>query len=106
MQETLDGIAGLRRPAQQGGVQAGGIMINMVRPVVAGARPAARRGERLGVDEHELAVALKAAGLEDSRRLAADLAAELVDGRRTAAPSGAAAGAPGRAPASRVTSCR
>jgi hypothetical protein len=36
------------------------------------------------VDEHELAVGLKAAGLDDSVRLAADLAVELSDQARTA----------------------
>jgi hypothetical protein len=92
VQETLDGIAELRdlsgpdrnpaagpgTPAAHpaGGFQVGGIMINMV-------RPAALDGERLRdaargrVDEDDLALSLKAAGLDDGRRLAADLAAEL-----------------------------
>jgi len=77
VQEVLDGIAELHELAG-GGIPVGGIMINMVRPrelplsqlrlVAAGS-----------VDEHELALGLKAAGLDDTRRLAADLAAELTE---------------------------
>jgi len=76
VQEVLDGIAELR--GLDGGIPVGGIMINMVRPVEV---PASQlhlmaSGE---VDEHELALGLKAAGLDDSVRLAADLAAELTE---------------------------
>src|SRR5579872_5215296 len=77
VQEVLDGIAELRG-LPGGAIQVGGIMINMVRPaelplsqlreVAAGA-----------VDEHELALGLKAAGLDDNVRLAGELAAELTE---------------------------
>ena len=57
-------------------------MINMVHPLVLS--PDQLRTAASGsVDEDELAMELKAAGLEDSRRLAADLAAELTDHART-----------------------
>ena len=79
VQEVLDGVAELRG-LSEGGIQVGGIMINMVRPtelppaelhrVAAG--PAAEY-------EHELALGLKAAGLDGGLRLAADLAAELTE---------------------------
>jgi hypothetical protein len=82
VQETLDGIAGLHGLAG-GGIQAGGIMINMVRPVVL-APDQLRAAASGSVDEHELALELKAAGLDDSLRLAADLAVELTEHARTA----------------------
>jgi hypothetical protein len=82
VQETLDGIAGLHGLAG-GGIQAGGIMINMVRPVVL-APDQLRAAASGSVDEHELALGLKAAGIDDSVRLAADLAAELTEHARTA----------------------
>ena len=47
VQETLDGIAELRGLAG-GGIQVGGIMINMVRPVVLPPGPLRAGGERLG----------------------------------------------------------
>jgi hypothetical protein len=77
VQETLDGVAELRGLAG-GGIQVGGIMINMVRPVelTADQLRAAVAGS---VDEHEIALGLKAAGIDDSLRLAADLAAELTE---------------------------
>jgi anion-transporting ArsA/GET3 family ATPase len=77
VQETLDGIAELRG-LPGGGIQVGGIMINMVRPVelTADQLRAAAAGS---VDEHEIALGLKAAGIDDSLRLAADLAAELTE---------------------------
>jgi len=57
-------------------------MINMVHPLVLS--PDQLRTAASGsVDEGELALGLKAAGLEDSRQLAAALAAELVDHART-----------------------
>jgi anion-transporting ArsA/GET3 family ATPase len=77
VQETLDGVAELHQLAG-GGIQVGGIMINMVRPVELTPdqlRAAATRS----VDEHEIALGLKAAGIDDSVRLAADLAAELTE---------------------------
>jgi hypothetical protein len=72
VQETLDGIAELRK-VSAGGIQPGGIIVNMTRPPW----PVARVG-----DIEELAVGLKAAGLED-QALATDLAAELADEERT-----------------------
>jgi anion-transporting ArsA/GET3 family ATPase len=64
VQETLDGIAELRGLAK-GGLQLGAIMINMVRPTGLSddQLAAAARGE---LDRHELAVGLKAAGIEGS----------------------------------------
>jgi anion-transporting ArsA/GET3 family ATPase len=82
VQETLDGIAELASLGQNG-LQAGGIMINMVHPLAMS--PAQLRTAASGsVDEDELAIGLKAAGLDDSRRLASALAAELVEHARTA----------------------
>jgi anion-transporting ArsA/GET3 family ATPase len=78
VQETLDGIAevgGL-------GLQPGGIMINMVHPLAMSAAQL-RTAATGSVDEDELALGLKAAGLDDSRRLASALAAELVEHART-----------------------
>jgi anion-transporting ArsA/GET3 family ATPase len=81
VQETLDGIAELAGLGD-GGLQPGGIMINMVHPLVLS--PGQLRTAASGsVDEGELALELKAAGLEVSRELAAALAAELVDHART-----------------------
>jgi len=77
VQEVLDGIAELRG-LPGGGIQVGGIMVNMVRPTELPPRDlsAVAAGS---ADEHELALGLKAAGLEDSVRLAADLTAELTE---------------------------
>jgi anion-transporting ArsA/GET3 family ATPase len=78
VQETLDGIAELGGL----GLQPGGIMINMVHPLAMSA--AQLRSAATGsVDEDELALGLKAAGLDDSRRLASALAAEVVEHART-----------------------
>ncbi len=77
VQEVLDGIAELRE-LPGGAIQVGGIMINMVRPMEL--PPGELREVAAGsVDEHELAIGLKAAGLGDSLRLAGDLAAELTE---------------------------
>ncbi len=77
VQEALDGIAELRGLAG-GAIQVGGIMINMVRPMEL--NPDQLRAAAAGsVDEHELALGLKAAGIDDNVRLAADLAAELTE---------------------------
>src|SRR5215469_10827710 len=64
VQETLDGIAELRGLAQ-GGLQLGGVMINMVRPtgLTDDQLAAAARG---ALDRHELAVGLKSAGIENA----------------------------------------
>lgn len=79
VQETLDGIAEL---GGLPGLQLGGIMINMVRPVMLppGQLKAAAAGK---LDQDDLALGLKAAGIEDApgaagnAGLAASLAAEL-----------------------------
>ena len=58
-------------------------MINMVRPLELD--PDQLRAAAAGsVDEHELELGLKAAGIDDSVRLAADLAAELTEHAVTA----------------------
>jgi len=82
VQETLDGLAELRGLAQ-GGLQLGGIMINMVRPeeLADDQLHAAAAGQ---LDEHELDLGLKAAGLEDRRGLAHSLATELAGHAREA----------------------
>jgi hypothetical protein len=80
VQETLDGIAELRT---LGGIRAGGIIVNMTRPVPlpAGQLVAAAAGE---LDQAQLAMGLKSAGLDDTTALAAALAAELSEQARTA----------------------
>jgi anion-transporting ArsA/GET3 family ATPase len=77
VQETLDGITELAG-LPGGGIQIGGIIINMTRPLALPAEKvrAAADGE---LDEDELALGLKTAGLEDSRGLAAQLAVELAE---------------------------
>jgi anion-transporting ArsA/GET3 family ATPase len=82
VQETLDGIAELAGLGDGDGLQAGGIMINMVHPLVL-SQDQLRTAASGSVDEDELALALKAAGLEDSRRLATALAVELTEHART-----------------------
>jgi anion-transporting ArsA/GET3 family ATPase len=81
VQETLDGIAELRA---LGGIQLGGIFINMVHRngLPEADLKAAVNGR---VDEAEIALGLKAAGLPDSQALAADLAAELAEHARSLA---------------------
>jgi anion-transporting ArsA/GET3 family ATPase len=76
VQETLDGIAELRGLA---GIQLGGIMINMVRPVeLTDGQLAAAAAGRL--DAHEIAMGLKTAGIEESGPAGnLDLAARLAD---------------------------
>ena len=81
VQETLDGMAELR---SLGGIPLGGIFINMVYP---GGLPesdlkAAAEGR---VDEAEIAVGLKAAGLADPQALASGLAVELIEHARSVA---------------------
>ena len=82
VQEVLDGVAELRG-LPGGGIPVGGIMINMVRPreLPVAQLSAVAAGS---VDEHELAVGLKTAGIDDSLRLAGDLAAELTEHAVTA----------------------
>jgi hypothetical protein len=78
VQETLDGIAELRA---LGGIQVGGIFINMVH--LDGLPEADLKAAANGhVDEAEIALGLKAAGLPDSQALAADLGAELAEHAR------------------------
>jgi hypothetical protein len=80
VQETLDGVAELR-DTSTGGLQVGGIMINMMRPpTLSPSELAAARDGTL--DVAELATGLKAAGLADSRSLAKDLAADLAEHAR------------------------
>jgi len=74
VQETLDGVAELRDQ----GLQVGGIAINMVRPPLLGQAQLAGAADG-AVDLDELAVGLKAAGIEEGREIAADLATELTD---------------------------
>ncbi len=77
VQEVLDGVAELRE-LDGGPIQVGGIMINMVRPTELS--PSQLSAAETGsIDEHEIAIGLKAAGIDDSLRLAADLAAELTE---------------------------
>jgi anion-transporting ArsA/GET3 family ATPase len=80
VQETLDGVAELRGLAQ-GGLQLGGIMINMVRPVDLAEEQLQAAADGT-LDQHELDTGLKAAGIEDRRGLAASLAAELTEHAR------------------------
>jgi anion-transporting ArsA/GET3 family ATPase len=64
VQETLDGIAELRG-LSRGGLQLGGVMINMVRPtgLTDDQLAAAAQGN---LDRHELVLGLKTAGIEGS----------------------------------------
>jgi anion-transporting ArsA/GET3 family ATPase len=70
VQETLDGIAELRKIK---GIQVGGVMVNMARPALLA------RDLHGDPDLPGLAAALAAAGLGESSQLAADLAAELAE---------------------------
>ncbi len=78
VQETLDGIAELSRVGK-GGIQPGGIMVNMVRQI----RLDQPLPDQLAQNAEPLEIALKAAGLGEDASLAADLAAELADEART-----------------------
>ena len=82
VQETLDGIVELTSMAG-GGIQMGGIMINMTRPLALPPEQvkAAAAGQ---LDTGELALGLKTAGLDDSLSLAAELAEELAQDARSA----------------------
>ena len=81
VQETLDGIAELRGLGG-GGIQVGGIVINMTRRLAL-ADDQLQAAADGSLDTGELAVGLKAAGLEDSGTLATYLAAELTEQART-----------------------
>jgi len=96
VQETLDGIAELKsltmagagamRGAGEvggGGIQIGGIMINMTRPLPL--PPDQIRAAADGrLDADEVALGLKMAGLDDSRKLATALLDELAADAKTA----------------------
>jgi Anion-transporting ATPase len=104
VQETLDGIANLKEVGQ-GGIQPGGIIVNMVRqcpmlrgPMLPGSTlpgstlpgstlpGSTLPAEDLAARDRELEsleAGLKAAGLGKDRELAGDLAAELTDEART-----------------------
>jgi anion-transporting ArsA/GET3 family ATPase len=81
IQETLDGIEELRG---LGGIQLGGIFINMVHPdgLAESDLKAAAEGH---IDEAEIALGLKAAGLADAQALASGLAVELAEHARNVA---------------------
>ena len=78
VQETLDGIAELK-DVGNGGIQPGGIMVNMVRRGWTDLGKAGHHGDHA----QALEVALKAVGLGEDANLATDLAAELADEART-----------------------
>ena len=80
VQETLDGIAELRSLR---GIRPGGIIVNMARPLALppGQVQAAADGN---LDQAQLALGLKLAGLEDSSGMAGPLAAELSAQAKTA----------------------
>src|SRR5579863_1012460 len=75
VQETLDGIAELRK-LTEGAIRPGGIIINMARPAMLDAADLAAAASGT-LDVAELVVGLKAAGISDNHGLAADLMTEL-----------------------------
>jgi anion-transporting ArsA/GET3 family ATPase len=80
VQETLDGIAELRA---LGGIRPGGIIVNMTRPLAL--PPDRLRAAADGnLDQAQLALGLKLAGLDDNSGLAGALAAELSAQAKTA----------------------
>jgi anion-transporting ArsA/GET3 family ATPase len=80
VQETLDGIAELHA---LDGIRPGAVMVNMTRPLELPAAQLAAAAEGK-LDASQLALGLKAAGLDDNPGLAEQLAAELSDQARTA----------------------
>lgn len=81
VQETLDGVADLKRT----GLPVGGLMINMVRPPVLPEADLALAAER-DLDIDAIRMGIKAAGIEDrSTEIARALAAEAADHARRAA---------------------
>jgi anion-transporting ArsA/GET3 family ATPase len=80
VQETLDGVAELR---DLDGIQPGGIVVNMARPLALPPEQLAAAADGV-LDIDQLAQGLKAAGLDDSLSLAAGLATELSEQARTA----------------------
>jgi len=73
VQETLDGIAELR---SLGGIRPGGIIVNMARPLALPPNQVQAAADG-NLDQAQLALGLKLAGLDDSSGLAGPLAAEL-----------------------------
>jgi anion-transporting ArsA/GET3 family ATPase len=105
VQETLDGIAELKE-ISNGGIQAGGIIVNMMRRTLSDRRdqagsptkaytavgsvgssgrksPAPDAGSDVARNSQALEIALKAVGLGEDAELAGDLAAELADEAQT-----------------------
>jgi len=75
VQETLDGIAELHE-LTEGAIRPGGIIINMARPALLDEADLAAAASGT-LDLAELALGLKAAGINDNHGLAADLMTEL-----------------------------
>jgi Anion-transporting ATPase len=75
VQETLDGIAELHE-LTGGAIRPGGIIINMARPALLDEADLAAAASG-SLDVAELALGLKAAGINDNHGLAADLMTEL-----------------------------
>jgi anion-transporting ArsA/GET3 family ATPase len=75
VQETLDGIAELHE-LTDGAIRPGGIIINMARPALLDEADLAAAASG-SLDMAELALGLKAAGINDNHGLAADLMTEL-----------------------------
>jgi len=75
VQETLDGIAELHE-LTEGAIRPGGIIINMARPALLDEADLAAAASGT-LDLAELALGLKAAGINDNHGLAADLMSEL-----------------------------
>jgi len=80
VQETLDGIAELR---SLGGIRPGGIIVNMARPLALPPDQVQAAADG-NLDQAQLALGLKLAGLDDSSGLAGPLAAELSAQAKTA----------------------
>jgi anion-transporting ArsA/GET3 family ATPase len=80
VQETLDGVAELRA---LDGIRPGGIIVNMARPLPIPASQLAAAADG-SIDQDQLALGLKTAGLDDVPVLAAALAMELSDEAVTA----------------------
>jgi hypothetical protein len=79
VQETLDGIAEL---GALEGIRPGAVIVNMARPLPLPASQLAAAADG-ALDAGQLALGLKAAGLDDIAGLADGLAAELADQART-----------------------
>jgi anion-transporting ArsA/GET3 family ATPase len=80
VQETLDGIAELRA---LDGIRPGGVIVNMARPLALADDELAAAAEGM-LDTGQLALGLKAAGLDDVPALTAGLATELCEQAGTA----------------------